>query len=374
MGNLLLSKLKGLLAVDTITDVSQKERTKQIQKLMDEVQSCKRLGWVRNKGGQVLADPVAIAQALEQHWAEVTTPGLAPVEDCAAFLRKLKLPHNFCVMARTLCRPVSEALVADALDRLNSGSSPRQDTLPARVYCTFHSFFIPPMMEISHHAFTIGEPPARWELGLINCNRKALGLAAVSKLRPIALQDVKKKWIMNIVSLQIEQIFQQLTHKQQVGCVKGRQMIHHILGVKGGFETLDKGVLVSFDFANAFPTRSHNLIQALLQLNHLPPFHIVFILSTLTAPYHFCVGRGVVPKVTFHPIASRMCFRFGVNLLLIMTQRSSTYMKGYAPMSSSTMKRTMEAKKENRRGENVSPCPMPALQQSFQASGLTYEN
>ena len=68
VGNLLLSKLKGLLAGDTITDVSQKEPTKQIHKLMDERWSRKRLGGVRNKGGQVLADPVAIAQALEQHW------------------------------------------------------------------------------------------------------------------------------------------------------------------------------------------------------------------------------------------------------------------------------------------------------------------
>ena len=46
---------------------------------------------------------------------------------------------------------------------------------------------------------------------MINCIPKASGLAAISKLRPIALQDVKKhvkkKWIMNIVSLQVEQIF-----------------------------------------------------------------------------------------------------------------------------------------------------------------------
>ena len=65
VGNLLLSKLKGLLAGDTFSDVSLKERTKQIHKSMDELQSRKRLGWVRNKGGQVLADPTAIAQDLE---------------------------------------------------------------------------------------------------------------------------------------------------------------------------------------------------------------------------------------------------------------------------------------------------------------------
>ena len=175
MDNLLLSKLEGLLAGDTITDVSQKERTQQIHKLMDELQSRKRLGWVRNKGGQVLANPVAIAQALEQRWAEVTTLGLATVDDCAAFLRKLKLPPIFSVMARALFRPLWEALVVDALDRLNSRSSPRQDGMPSAVYTTFHSFFIPLMMEISHQAFTIGQLPAGWELGLINCIPEASG-------------------------------------------------------------------------------------------------------------------------------------------------------------------------------------------------------
>ena len=156
VGNLLLSKLKGLLYGDTITDVFQKERTKQIHKLMDELQSRKRLGWVCNKGGQGLADPIAMAQAQEQHWAEVTTPGPATVDDCAAFVRKLKLPPNFSVMARALFRPLSEALVADALDRLNPGSSRGHDGMSSGMYSTFHSFFIPLMMEIAQHAFTIG--------------------------------------------------------------------------------------------------------------------------------------------------------------------------------------------------------------------------
>ena len=54
---------------------------------------------------------------------------------------------------------------------------------------------------------------------------KAAGLASIDKLRPIALQNVKKKWLMTLVAMQIEQIIQQLSHKQQVGCIKGRHMI-----------------------------------------------------------------------------------------------------------------------------------------------------
>ena len=75
-------------------------------------------------------------------------------------------------------------------------------------------------------------------------------------------------------------------------------------GVKGGYDTLEKGVLVSLDFSKAFPTLAQNFIQAVLQSIQLPPFHVMFILSTLIAPYHFCVGKGIVPEVTFQPRAS----------------------------------------------------------------------
>ena len=115
VGNLLLSKLKGLLAGESSCPTSQKDKTCQKKKkLMNELQARKRLGWVRNNGGHVLSDPLSIARALEQHWTEVTTPGLASVEDCMAFLRKLNLPPNFSVMARGLFRPLSESLVAEA--------------------------------------------------------------------------------------------------------------------------------------------------------------------------------------------------------------------------------------------------------------------
>ena len=145
VSNLLLSKLNGLLAADTISDGSQKECTKPIHNLMDALQSCKRLGWVRDKGGHVVADSVAIAQALAQHWSKVTTH----VDDCAAFFGKLKMPPNFAVMPRALFRPLSKAPVADALAKMNSGSFLGQNGIPATGYITFHLFSIPLTMNIS---------------------------------------------------------------------------------------------------------------------------------------------------------------------------------------------------------------------------------
>ena len=52
------------------------------------------------------------------------------------------------------------------------------------------------------------------------------------------------------------------------------------------------GALVTFDFAYSFPSLTHQFITAVLQLIQLPILYISFILSTLTAPYHFCIWRG----------------------------------------------------------------------------------
>ena len=61
------------------------------------------------------------------------------------------------------------------------------------------------------------------------------------------------------------------------------------------------GAMISFDFSNAFPTLTHEFISAVLRLIEMPSTIISFIMSTLTAPYHFCVGRGVVREIVFIP-------------------------------------------------------------------------
>ena len=95
--------------------------------------------------------------------------------------------------------------------------------------------------------------------------------------------------------------------------------------------------MVSFGFSNAFPSLTHPFITAVLRLTCLPPTYIQFILATLVAPYHFCVGRGVVREALFCPWAgigqgdpfSPVLFSFCVSLVLYligMILRVSSYM------------------------------------------------
>ena len=104
----------------------------------------------------------------------------------------MKLPPNFTMMARALFRPLSEPLAAEALDKLHTASSPRNDGMCASIYKKFHSSFIPTLHEIALNSFAHGLLPTGWERGPINCIPKASGLAAISKLRPIALQDGRR--------------------------------------------------------------------------------------------------------------------------------------------------------------------------------------
>ena len=89
---------------------------------------------------------------------------------------------------------------------------------------------------------------------------------------------------MTILCIQVEQIFQHLTHSRQVGCVKGRQMINHLWGVRSTYELSEWCLMVSFDFSNAFPTRSHTFIQAVLELIELPIGYIMFVLAIAKPP------------------------------------------------------------------------------------------
>ena len=89
----------------------------------------------------------------------------------------------------------------------------------------------------------------------------------------------------------------------QMGCVKGRRIIHYVWGVRSTYERSERCLMVSFDFSNAFPTLSHAFIEEVLHLIKLLMGYVPFVLATLRTPYQFCVGRGVVREVRYRPKA-----------------------------------------------------------------------
>ena len=211
---------------------------------------------------------------------------------CEAYLKSLNIPDNLLSSAKLLLRPLSRELVKDALDRLNKQSAPGKDGFSTNIYLAFQDQFVDHMHDLVQEAFREGKLPNGWELGLINCIPKTAGPAAIDKLRPIALQDIKKKWFMTIIMCMVEDVITHRTHPQQMGCIKGRKMIRHIWGAKGGYDNMSSGIMISFDYSNAFPSLSHPFIRAALNLINLPDFIINVIMSTLVSPLSLLHWEG----------------------------------------------------------------------------------
>ena len=334
-GTILLGKLKGILGGEEMNVQSGTNGQKQIHKLMSELQCRGKLGAVRDKTGAHLTQPLKIATALREHWEGVSKQGLMSVDACTNFLQSLPLPAIFKTIARALFRPLTQEIVNEVLDRLHSNVSPGDDGVRAKIYQRFAEVFAPAMLQVAKHCFHIGIFYDDWGMGIINSIPKVAGTCMITKLRPITLQEVKKKWLMTILCIQVEQMFQQLTHSRQVGCVKGRQMINHIWGVWSTFEPVDRCVMVSFDFSNAFPTLSHACIQAVLRLIQRTAGYVLVVLAIVRMPYQFCVGRGVVREVNympkagigqgdpFSPVLFSFCVAFVLHLLSEITNMDS---------------------------------------------------
>ena len=61
----------------------------------------------------------------------------------------------------------------------------------------FADIFSPKMLKIAQECFDSGSIFTEWAVRLINSIHKTSGTPTVDRLRPMALQDVKKKWLMN---------------------------------------------------------------------------------------------------------------------------------------------------------------------------------
>ena len=111
----------------------------------------------------------------------------ASVKDCPKYLEALPIPAAVKQSALLLFK-----LGGRGPPETSPGASPRLDGFPLLIYSSFSAFFSPLMLNIIQSAEESGLFPEASGKGVIRCIPNRLDAMPVDKLRPIALQQLKK--------------------------------------------------------------------------------------------------------------------------------------------------------------------------------------
>ena len=72
----------------------KQQRKMEVARLTRELQQRRRLAMLRNKGGLLLTEPMAIAKAPQEHWSGIMVAGTKTVPECIEYWNSLPLAQN----------------------------------------------------------------------------------------------------------------------------------------------------------------------------------------------------------------------------------------------------------------------------------------
>ena len=133
-------------------------------------------------------------------------PGLKSVEECPQYLNGLGVSDMLSRYGKALFRPLSEELVYEGLKKLQCGGLPALDGVQSSILKAFSSVFVPKMLGSIKDFLEVGEVPKSWTDGIVTHIPKDSGMPVVMRLRPIALQTRRQKWLTNTIMLQLNDL------------------------------------------------------------------------------------------------------------------------------------------------------------------------
>ena len=143
--------------------------------------------------------------------------------------------------------------------------------------------------------------PEELATSLMKCLPKFAGAECPKDLRPLALQNTCVKWISTTIMLQVMDALQQIIPPEQKGFLPGRQMVDHLVFARAEWDRLPEQAMVAIDFQKAYDSVSFALMECTLLFLGLGVEYVRLLLSVMSAPILFCVGRSLEPTVVLHP-------------------------------------------------------------------------
>ena len=120
-------------------------------------------------------------------------------------------------------------------------------------------------------------------------------------MRPLALKNVLRKWVTTTIMVQLADVFPQIILREQKGFVRGRHMIDHLLFARSEWERNPDQIMVAIDFQKAYDSVTFPMLTVSLLYVGLPVAYVRVLMSVMSGPIMFCVGRGFVPGEVLRP-------------------------------------------------------------------------
>ena len=92
----------------------------------------------------------------------------------------------------------------------------------------------------------------------------------MEKQRPITLLTCKIKWLTGVLKLALNDVVNFVVPRRQTGFIKGRQMEGHFFETQRIWKSERQGAWLSIDFAKAFDSTTHCLLQFFLEHVGIP--------------------------------------------------------------------------------------------------------
>ena len=120
-------------------------------------------------------------------------------------------------------------------------------------------------------------------------------------MRPLALQNVLMKWVTTTIMVQLADVFPQIIPREQKGFVPGRHMIDHLMFARSEWEAHPDQIMVAIDFQKAYDSVTFPMLKVSLLYVGLPEAYVSVLMSVMSGPVMFCVGKGFVPGEVLRP-------------------------------------------------------------------------
>uniref|UniRef100_A0A3B3HMN0 Reverse transcriptase domain-containing protein n=1 Tax=Oryzias latipes TaxID=8090 RepID=A0A3B3HMN0_ORYLA len=305
---LLDSKVQGALVRSRFQDVSEMDAPSSFFFGLEKKQGqMKVMHSLLSDTGEELLEPDEIRQRAVDFYSSLYT---SECDGDDSLLDEFcsGLPHVAEEMNSQLDRPLQLPELSAALQSMKGRKAPGIDGLTVEFYKAFWDILAPDILEVFNDCLLSGALPTSCRRAVVALLPKKGNLQEIKNWRPVSLLCVDYKILSRTFSNRLRDAMEQIIHRDQTYCVRGRLMVDNVFLIRDVLEVSEllgiRTGLISLDQEKAFDRVEHSFLWKVMEkfgfcagfIAKIKVFYaeaesVLKVNGGLCAPFR--VGRGI---------------------------------------------------------------------------------